>query len=68
MRIELTCDQCGKNRFAFPDGGGDDAIVSCDECGHIIGSMGALKQAVAEAVVSKRRTPKIHEVNKTNGK
>jgi uncharacterized Zn finger protein len=66
MRIVLTCDRCGKNRFAFPEGGGDDAIVSCEECGHIIGSMGALKQAVAEAVVSKTRTLKIRGVNEAN--
>jgi uncharacterized Zn finger protein len=55
MRIELACAECGKNNFAFPDGGGDNAIVSCGDCGHILGSMGDLKQAVAEAVITKSR-------------
>jgi uncharacterized Zn finger protein len=59
MRIELACAACGKNRFVFPEGGDDSTIVACEDCGHIIGSMGELKQAVAEAVISKSRRPKV---------
>jgi uncharacterized Zn finger protein len=58
MRIELACNECGKNRFAFPDGG-DDAIVACEDCGHVVGNMGDLKQAVAEAVIAKIRRPEV---------
>jgi uncharacterized Zn finger protein len=59
VRIELTCNVCGKNRFAFPAGGGDDAIVACEECGHVVGSMGDLKQAFAEAVITRTPSPPI---------
>ena len=55
MRIELACAVCGKNRFAFPEKGGDEAIVACDDCGHVVGNMGELKQAFAEAVMTKSR-------------
>jgi uncharacterized Zn finger protein len=58
MRIELACAVCGKNRFAFPLGGDDGAVVSCEECGHVIGTMGELKQQVAEAVISRTRIGK----------
>ena len=61
MRIELACAVCGKNRFAFPEGGGDQAVVACEDCGHIVGSMGDLKQAFAEAVITKSRKPKIRK-------
>jgi len=67
MRIDLACNVCGKNRFVFPEGGGDDEIVSCEDCGHIVGSMGALKQAVAEAVVSNTRKPEIRGVSQSDG-
>lgn len=59
MRIELACAVCGKNRFAFPVAGGDDAIVACEDCGHVVGSMAELKQAFADAVITKSRKPKI---------
>ena len=59
MRIELACAVCGKNRFAFPQDGGDSAIVACEDCGHVVGSMAELKLAVAEAVISRSRKPKI---------
>lgn len=61
MRIELTCAVCGNNRFAFPEGGGDDAIVVCEDCGHVVGSMDDVKQAVAEAVITKSRKPRIRK-------
>jgi ribosomal protein S27E len=51
MRIELACAECGRNRFVFPDQGSDDAEVSCADCGHVVGTMGALKDAVAAAVI-----------------
>ncbi len=59
MRIELACKVCGKNRFAFPEGGGDEAVVACEDCGHVVGTMGDLKQAVAAAVVAGTHKPRI---------
>lgn len=61
MRIELTCAACGKNRFAFPEGGDDGSNVVCEDCGHLVGTMGALKEAVAQAVIQKRRAPRIRK-------
>ena len=52
MKVKMTCRECGNNRFNFPEGGGDDAQVSCAECGHLLGSMGTLKEAVATAVIT----------------
>ena len=68
VRIELACAVCGKNRFSFPEEGGDDSThVSCEDCGHVVGSMGELKQAFAEAVINRtrrarvRRKPREHD-------
>lgn len=52
MRIELTCSSCGQNRFSFPNGGGDNAMVSCADCGQDVGSLGTLKDRVERAVLS----------------
>lgn len=53
MRIDLTCEACGDNRFSFPRDGGDDAVVTCGECGHVVGTIGAMKDEVIQAVLGK---------------
>lgn len=62
MQIELGCEQCGANRFAFPEGEGDHALVTCEECGSVVGSMRALKDAGAGAVLHKQSTVLIDEI------
>ena len=56
MRIELNCAVCGDNRFSLIQARHDNAVVSCSECGHIIGTMAQLKERVAAEVI-KRSTP-----------
>lgn len=53
MRIELSCRACGHNRFSFPETGGDEALVICTDCGHEVGTVGQLKEQVAETVLSR---------------
>ena len=53
MKIELTCAECGENQFTFPETGGDGAIITCKPCGHVIGTLGEVKDAVAKAVLSR---------------
>ncbi len=53
MRIELSCSACGQNRFSFPEGTGDDAIVTCADCGRPVGTLGQLKERVAETVLNR---------------
>jgi len=58
MRIDLSCAVCGRNRFSLTDATSDGSIVSCEDCGHEIGTMGDLKQKTAEEVM--RRAEKRH--------
>lgn len=51
MRIELSCTACGNNHFSFPEAGGDRALVTCSDCGHEVGTLGQLKEKVAEMVM-----------------
>lgn len=51
MRIELNCAKCGQNSFTIIRGMGDDAMVTCSDCGHKIGTMGELKERVANEVI-----------------
>ena len=51
MRIELNCAKCGQNSFTIIRGMGDDAMVTCSDCGHKIGTMGELKERVASEVM-----------------
>ena len=59
MRIEIACTACGRNRFSFPIADGDEAIVTCDDCGHVIGTLGSMKDQVERAVLNR-----ISECNK----
>ena len=53
MRIEITCAVCGENKFDFPEAGDDNAIVTCADCGHEVGTLAQVKDAVANAVTHK---------------
>ena len=57
MRIELNCAECGQNRFTIIRGMKDDAVVSCSDCGHQIGTMGELKERVAAEVMKRAARP-----------
>lgn len=57
MRIDLTCANCQQNRFNYPPDDDDAAMVTCGDCGFALGSVGALKQAVANAVLNGDRAP-----------
>lgn len=59
VRIELSCQDCGQNRFDFPAGGNDQSEVVCAHCGHVIGTMAELKDAVATSVTHKTGTAKV---------
>lgn len=51
VRIELNCADCGGNRFSFDHGNADGSLVLCEDCGHKIGTLGKLKEMVAEEVL-----------------
>jgi uncharacterized Zn finger protein len=51
MRIELNCASCGSNNFELGDAQTDDCLVACADCGHVIGTMGQLKERLAEQVI-----------------
>lgn len=53
MRIDIACSACGRNRFSFPIEEGDEAIVTCDDCGHVIGTLGSMKEKVERAVLDR---------------
>ena len=55
MKIDLKCASCGSNRFQLGDAPADDFIVECGECGHVIGTMGQLKDKLAEEVLQRAR-------------
>ena len=57
MRIELNCAACGQNRFSITRGMKDDALVTCADCGHEIGTMGDLKARVAAEVMKRATRP-----------
>jgi hypothetical protein len=56
----LACAVCGKNNFDFPEAGGDDALVTCAECGHEVGTLAQVKDAVANAVTHKTGFADLH--------
>ena len=55
MRIDLACDVCRSNRFGFPEGGDEDAIVTCSDCGSAVGTLRSLREQIERAILSKRK-------------
>ena len=55
MRIELNCAKCGDNSFTILEGMGDDAVVRCADCNHVIGTMAELKERVANEVIKRSK-------------
>ena len=42
----LSCAQCGSNRFKFPKSATE--LVKCGDCGHPVASLGELQEQVAK--------------------
>ena len=54
MRIELSCPTCGGNNFSLDDAATDESVVSCADCGRVVGTLGDLKDRVARQVLAER--------------
>ena len=52
MRIEVNCSQCGGNRFTLEKAQRDASPIQCADCGHEVGTLGDLKERVAEQVIA----------------
>ena len=52
MRIELNCAVCGNNHFSLDQAQEDDALVTCEDCGHLVGSLGQLKERIVKQVLA----------------
>jgi uncharacterized Zn finger protein len=46
VRIDLSCAQCGSNHFVYPLELSDTSVISCKECGHVIGTVAEVQQMV----------------------
>lgn len=57
VRIDLACPACGNNHFSLTEAEEDSTLVQCEDCGHLIGTLGELKQMVADAVLRRKNCP-----------
>ena len=56
--LRLACDFCGGDRFAFPGDAEEDALVICEDCGGIVGTVRSLKEQIEQASFqTERRGP-----------
>jgi len=53
MRIELSWQVCGGNRFRYPHNGNGEKIVICEDCGHEVGTLNSLKDRVERAIMER---------------
>jgi len=53
MRIGLNCAKCGENSFRILEGMGDEALIRCADCNHVIGTLAELKERVANEVMKR---------------
>ena len=49
--ITINCPHCGGNHFGFPERGDDDSEVTCQDCDRVVGTLGDLKNEVAQRVI-----------------
>jgi uncharacterized Zn finger protein len=52
MRIDLSCAECGENHFCLDTVEDDNAVITCQECGHVVGTLAEVKQQVAQQVLA----------------
>ena len=55
MKIDLACELCGGNRFAFPEGVDEDTLVTCSDCGGLVGTLRSLREQIERAILSKQK-------------
>jgi ribosomal protein L34E len=57
ININISCASCGGNRLTFPFEATVHEPVTCDDCGHQLGTMETVQRLVEEAVLelSQRR-------------
>lgn len=63
MRIEINCASCGSNNFQLREAQTDDCVVSCADCGHVLGTMGELKEKLADEVGRRARPQHLTEAH-----
>lgn len=51
VSVEIYCEACGSANYSLPDGVGDEAPISCNDCGADQGNVGALKAALLARVL-----------------
>jgi hypothetical protein len=44
----LRCPKCGSNKFIVPDNSTDDSLVTCADCGDMIGRWGDIRLGILE--------------------
>lgn len=50
VKIELSCAQCGGNRFDYPLVLKDDSLITCSDCDHEIGTVAQLQTKLLAAL------------------
>jgi uncharacterized Zn finger protein len=48
MRIDLSCAECGQNDFRLDEVKDPLALITCNECGHLVGTLQTLQDRVLE--------------------
>jgi uncharacterized Zn finger protein len=57
MRIDLSCAECGQNVFRLDQFDDPLALIKCNECGHLVGTLQSLQErAVEQLLQSKQAT------------
>jgi hypothetical protein len=48
MRIDLSCAECGQNDFRLDQVDDPLALITCIECGHLVGTLQTLQERVID--------------------
>ena len=51
VSVEIHCETCGSANYSLPDGQGDEAAISCNDCGAPQGTIGELRAALLQQVL-----------------
>jgi len=55
MKIKLNCPECDGTRFSYDEEAGDDAVVTCADCGHVYGTMSDVRASLRKKAVAAAR-------------
>jgi hypothetical protein len=53
VSVEIHCGRCGSANYSLPEGESADSRLLCNDCGDVLGTVGALQAELSEQALAR---------------